>query len=87
MFFASSLAILSIHIHKQYDRYASLSKGNIKTLLHALVAVYLLNIYFKNDSWLTNYQNISKMYMSCGSKIFAVNPLEALSNLKNFVGL
>ena len=58
----------------KHDRYASLSDGNVKALLHALAALYLLNLYFKNDSWLTNYQNVTKIDMSCGSKIFAVNP-------------
>lgn len=42
----------------KHDRYSSLHKGNIKAFLHALAALYLLNIYYRNDSWVTKYQDI-----------------------------
>lgn len=58
----------------KHDRYTSLHKGNIKALLHALAALYLLNIYYRNDSWITNYQNLLKHDFSMGSAIFSISP-------------
>ena len=58
----------------KHDRYSSLQKGNVKAFIHALAALYLLNIYYRNDSWITKYQDISKGDYSMGSVIFAVNP-------------
>lgn len=58
----------------KHDRYNCLSSGNVKALLHALAALYLLNLYYKKDTWLTSYQDVNKLDMSCGSKIFAVKP-------------
>ena len=58
----------------KHDRYFSLHKGNIKAFLHALAALYLLNLYYRNDSWITKYQDISKFDYSMGSAIFAVKP-------------
>lgn len=56
----------------KHDRYSSLTKGNVKALIHSLAALYLLNIYYRNDSWITKYQEIDKYDYSMGSKIFAV---------------
>ena len=56
----------------KHDRYSSLQKGNIKALIHALAALYLLNLYYRNDSWITKYQDISKHDYSMGSAIFSV---------------
>lgn len=58
----------------KHDRYSSLQKGNAKAFLHALAALYLLNLYYRNDSWVTNYQDISKIDYSVGSSIFTVKP-------------
>ena len=58
----------------KHDRYLSLNKGNIKAFLHALAALYLLNLYYRNDSWITSYQDISKLDYSLGSSIFMVKP-------------
>lgn len=58
----------------KHDRYLSLNKGNIKAFLNALAALYLLNIYYRNDSWITSYQDISKLDYSLGSSIFMVQP-------------
>lgn len=58
----------------KHDRYSSLHKGNVKSFLHALAALYLLNIYYRNVSWLSKYQDISKHDFSMGSSIFAVKP-------------
>lgn len=56
----------------KHDRYSSLQKGNVKAFIHALAALYLLNIYYRNDSWVTAYKDISKIDYSCGSAIFTV---------------
>lgn len=61
----------------KHDRYASLSKGNVKALLQALAALFLLNLYYRNDSWIVKYNDISKLDYSIGSKIFTVKPPEA----------
>ena len=58
----------------KHDRYSSLNKGNVKAFIHALAALYLLNLYYRNDSWITKYQEISKLDYSMGSSIFTVKP-------------
>lgn len=58
----------------KHDRYSSLHKGNVKAFIHALAALYLLNLYYRNDSWVTKYQDISKLDYSMGSEIFTVKP-------------
>lgn len=56
----------------KHDRFASLKDGNIKALLHSMAALYLLNLYYRNDSWVIKYQELSKTDFSMGSSIFAV---------------
>lgn len=56
----------------KHDRYNSLSFGNVKAFIHALAALYLLNLYYRNDSWITAQQDISKIDYSMGSSIFTV---------------
>lgn len=56
----------------KHDRYSSLSKGTVKSLLHAMGALYLLNIYFKNIKLTTRYLGASKLDLSFGSSIFSV---------------
>ena len=58
----------------KHDRYSSLHKGNVKAFIHALAALYLLNLYYRNESWVTTYQDISKLDYSMGSAIFTVKP-------------
>ena len=58
----------------KHDRYSSLHKGNVKAVIHALAALYLLNLYYRDDSWVTKYQDISKTDYSMGSAIFTVKP-------------
>ena len=58
----------------KHYRYSSLHKGNVKAFIHALAALYLLNLYYRNDSWVTKYQDISKLDYSMGSAIFTVKP-------------
>ncbi len=58
----------------KHDRYSSLHKGNIKAFIHALAALFLLNLYYRNNSWIISYQDIDKQDYSMGSSIFTVNP-------------
>jgi hypothetical protein len=58
----------------KHDRYASLCCGNVKALIHAMSALYLLNIYLRKDAWVVNYQDLSKQDYSMGSALFAVKP-------------
>lgn len=60
----------------KHDRYSSLQKGNVKAFIHALAALYLLNLYYRNDSWVTKYKDISKQDYSMGSAIFSVKAPE-----------
>lgn len=56
----------------KHDRYLCLPEGNVKALIHSLAALYLLNLYYRKDSWITALQNLSKHDYGMGSKIFAV---------------
>ena len=58
----------------KHDRYHNLFRGNIKSFLHALAALYLLNLYYRNNSWTISYNELSNFDFSGGSKIFAVKP-------------
>ena len=58
----------------KHDRFASLKYGNVKAVLHALAALYLLNVYYRNDSWVIPYKDLCKVDCSLNSSIFAVNP-------------
>ncbi len=66
----------------KHDRYGSLSQGNVKAFLHALAALYLLNIYYRNTSWEAKYFDIVKADYSFGSSIFSVAPPETLHLLQ-----
>ena len=56
----------------KHDRYLSMSMGNVKALLHAMAALYLLNIYYRNESWILSYNEISKIDVSLGSAVFCI---------------
>ena len=58
----------------KHDRWNNLYKGNVKALLQALAALYLLNIYYRKDYWIVKYTDMNKLDYSMGSKIFCVNP-------------
>lgn len=58
----------------KHDRYACLCCGNVKAFIHALAALYLLNIYFRKDSWQVSYRDLKKQDYSIGSSLFAVLP-------------
>ena len=79
----------------KHDRYSSISKGTIKNFLHALAALYLLNVYFRDDIFYTRYLDMNKLDMSMGSKVFslkqpsqqhvvdAINGIETAGNLSS----
>ena len=56
----------------KHDRYSSLSRGNVKALIQALAALFLLNLYYRNDSWATKLKDINNADYSMGSNAFAV---------------
>lgn len=56
----------------KHDRYNSLYQGNIKALLNAMAALYLLNIYYRNIRLSSKYIDIHNLDMSFGSKIFSL---------------
>ncbi len=58
----------------KHDRYSSLHKGNVKAFIQALAALFLLNVYYRNDSWVTSQNDVSKIDYSLGSAIFTVSP-------------
>jgi hypothetical protein len=49
-------------------------KVTVKAFIHALAALYLLNIYYRNTSWVVKYQEVPNLDYSMGSQIFAVRP-------------
>lgn len=56
----------------KHDRFGSLQYGNVKALLHAMAALYLLNLYFRNDVRVVTFHELSKCDYSMGSSLFAV---------------
>ena len=56
----------------KHDRFSSLYKGNVKALIGALAALYLLNIYYKNYSLKIKLQDIFRIDFSFGSLVFAI---------------
>lgn len=56
----------------KHDRFGSLQFGNVKALLHAMAALYLLNLYFRNDVRVVTFHELSKCDYSMGSSLFAV---------------
>ena len=60
----------------KHDRFASLNLGNVKAVIHALAALYLLNLYYRNDFWITPFKDLSNADYSMNSSLFAVKPPE-----------
>ena len=56
----------------KHDRYSSVSSGTIKKFIHALGALYLLNIYYRNETINTKFLETNKLDFSFGSKIFSL---------------
>ena len=64
----------------KHDRYNSLYKGNVKALIEAASALFLLNIYLKNEIINISYDKINTLDMRFGSRIFALSK-PSLSNM------
>lgn len=58
----------------KHDRYTSLCCGNVKALIHALAALFLLNVYYRKVNWVAKYKDLGKQDYSIGSSVFAVKP-------------
>lgn len=56
----------------KHNRYSSLSQGNIRNLIHAMGALYLLNIYCRDVRLSTKYLEFSNLDFSFGSSVFSV---------------
>ena len=58
----------------KHDRIASIQYGNVKALLQAMAALFLLNIYYRKDKMLLKFREIDKQSYGIGSSIFSVMP-------------
>lgn len=58
----------------KHNRFASLCAGNVKALIQAMAALYLLNLYLRKDTWVLEYQDLGKQDYGMGSAVFAVKP-------------
>lgn len=56
----------------KHDRYSSIHYATIRNLIHALGALYLLNIYYRDISFYAKYIDVNKLDLSLGSSIFSV---------------
>lgn len=56
----------------KHDRYGSLCCGNVKALIHAMAALFLLNVYYRKIEWTINDKDITNQDYSLGSSLFAV---------------
>lgn len=61
----------------KHDRYGSMCCGNVKALIQAMAALYLLNVYYRNEKWIISFQNVNKQDYSLGSSLFAVKAPKA----------
>ena len=57
----------------KHDRFGSLHSGNVKALLHSMSALYLLNLYYRNETRIVTYNELPECDFSMGSSLFAVN--------------
>lgn len=56
----------------KHDRYSSICHGTVKNFIHALGALYLLNIYYKNETINIKFLETNKLDFSFGSKVFSL---------------
>lgn len=70
----------------KHNRTLSLSKGNIKHLIRAMAALYMLNIYFKDDEFhLQKDSNAVNFDTGLGSEVFSIK-LHVQSNVSTTGG-
>ena len=56
----------------KHDRIASIQYGNVKALLQAMAALYLLNLYYRKDKFLLKFKELNTHGYGLGSSIFSV---------------
>lgn len=57
----------------KHNRVKELSKGNIRNLLHGLAALFILNLYYRDEKYTSlSNQDKSNVSSSFGSKLFAI---------------
>lgn len=61
----------------KHDRMASIKHGNIKAVLQAMAALFLLNLYYRQDKLIMKYQEVKRYDYSFGSSLFSVIPPKA----------
>lgn len=57
----------------KHDRYHSLAHGNVKVLINALAALFLLNVYAMNKEWLVDFNSVRNIDFAFGSKVFTLS--------------
>ena len=64
----------------KHDRANNLKKGSVKNLLQALAGLFVLNVYFKNESYSFKSGRIGEFDCSLGSRLFSikVHPVQGL---------
>lgn len=73
----------------KHDRYESLSKGTIQRFIHALGALYLLNLYYRSPTVSVKNHFSDDFDLSFGSTVFAVakpdnnNMIDVINNKLN----
>ena len=56
----------------KHDRYSSINQGTVKNFIHALGALYLLNIYYRDVRMTSKFLDVGNLDLSLGSSIFSV---------------
>lgn len=58
----------------KHERVQSLDKGNIGSLIRALGALFILNLYYKNESFDLGKDSTGNSFpVNCGSELFSIN--------------
>lgn len=68
----------------KHDRRASIEKGNIRNLIHALGSLYILNLYYQNENVELGTTNNPMKYFDSrmGSSIFSVSTEDMTSDIE-----
>ncbi len=56
----------------KHDRYTSINKGTVKNLIHAMGALYLLNVYCRDIKFFSKFLEVNNLDFSLGSSVFSV---------------
>lgn len=59
--------------HIKHDRLKYYKKGNLRVALHSLAALFLLNVYYKNEKFTIKQNKIRDFDNRFGSSIFSLN--------------